>query len=396
MFRSSIILLVFLTIIIAATHVDTVSAIPAFARKYGLSCNTCHIAIPKLKDYGNEYAGNGFQLPDKDEPVRAFKDVGDDHLLLQRDLPLAIRFDAYSMYREKTDIKGDLKTPYGVKILSGGNIAPDIGYYFYFYMDERGEVAGLEDAYIHFNNIFKSELDIMVGQFQVSDPLFKRELRLTYEDYKIYKIKLGDSRTDLTYNRGIMATYSLPTKTDIILEVVNGSGIGETGAAFDDDNNKNVFAKINQAIPYGSLGFFAYTGKEDELMGDDPAEFNSESNEFMIMGPDISIGIDQIELNAQYIRRTDNNPSFVAGFDNDQLTEGFIGEVVINPLPEKSRLLGVLLYNKVTSEIPGYEYETVTANLSYMLRTNMRIMCELTKDIEKKEMLFTIGTVTGF
>lgn len=396
MYRSSIILLVMFALATAAMHAGSGDAIPAFARKYGLSCNACHVAVPKLKDYGADFAANGFQLPDKDEPVRAFKDVGDDRLLLQRELPLAIRFDAFAQYRSESDTESDLKTPYGVKILSGGNIAPDIGYYFYFYMNERGEVTGLEDAYVHFNDIFGTKLDIMFGQFQVSDPLFKRELRLTFEDYQIYRTKVGASRTNLTYERGVMATYSFPTKTELVLEVVNGSGIGGTGATFDDDNNKNVFARIRQTIPFGDIGFFAYTGREDELEGDDPAAFNSECNDFLFMGPDISVGIDRIELNAQYVRRTDSNPSFVPGFDDDQVTQGYIGELIFNPFPAKSRIFGVLLYNKVTSDVKGYEYETAAANISYLLRTNMRILCELTRDMEIKETFFTLGTTIGF
>ncbi len=198
MFKNSIIILITLLFIIASLSPETGRAIPAFARKYGFSCSTCHVAVPKLKDYGDEFAGNAFQLPDEDEPVRAFIDTGDEELLLQRNFPFAMRFDIYGRYKSKGDVKSDLETPWGVKILSGGNIAKDIGYYIYFYMSERGEVAGIEDAYVHFNNIGGTELDLMIGQFQISDPLFKRELRLTYEDYQIYKIKVGDSKANLT------------------------------------------------------------------------------------------------------------------------------------------------------------------------------------------------------
>ena len=31
-------------------------AIPAFARKYSMSCKTCHSPFPYLKPYGNEFA----------------------------------------------------------------------------------------------------------------------------------------------------------------------------------------------------------------------------------------------------------------------------------------------------------------------------------------------------
>ena len=44
--------------------VDNISAIPAFARKYRMSCKTCHSPFPKSIDYGDEFAGNGFVLKD--------------------------------------------------------------------------------------------------------------------------------------------------------------------------------------------------------------------------------------------------------------------------------------------------------------------------------------------
>ncbi len=66
-----------------------------------------------------------------------------------------------------------------IKVLSGGLISRNISYYFYFFLAERGEVAGIKDAFIMFNNLFRTELGVSAGQFQVSDPLFKRELRLT-------------------------------------------------------------------------------------------------------------------------------------------------------------------------------------------------------------------------
>ncbi len=412
MLRTSILIVLLFIVAVIAMQSDPAETIPAFARKYRFSCTTCHVAAPMLKDYGDEFAGNGFQLPDDDEPPRAFIDVGDDNLLLQRDMPLAIRFDAFARFRSEHEVDSDAQFPYGVKLLSGGNIAPDIGYYFYFYMDERGEVAGLEDAYVHFNNIKGTELDLMVGQFQISDPLFKREVRLTFEDYQIYKTKIGLTNTNLTYDRGIIASYSLPTKTDIILEVINGNGLHDAGAdrMFDEDSFKNVFVKVAQEIPFGTFGVFGFTGKEtnnDSEKVFDPADpaaadIAGEKNEFLMFGPDISIGTDMITLNAQYLLRRDSNPYFVADVDDDQETDGVIVEAILNPDPQKSKLLGVLLYNKVSSDVqgvpgePGFDYETVTGSLSWMLRTNLRLLGEVTYDTEREETTFTIGYVSGF
>ncbi len=47
------------------------NAIPAFARKYGFSCNVCHVpSFPKLNDFGNIFRDHGYQLgSDQDLPT---------------------------------------------------------------------------------------------------------------------------------------------------------------------------------------------------------------------------------------------------------------------------------------------------------------------------------------
>ncbi|NMB81505.1 MAG: hypothetical protein GYA14_06775, partial [Ignavibacteria bacterium] len=104
---------------------ETTSAIPAFARKYNMTCQTCHSPFPKLKPYGEEFAANGFQLPDK-EPARYFKKTGDDLLLLMREIPIALRFELFGQYENSRDVNPDLRTPYILKFMSGGNIYKDI------------------------------------------------------------------------------------------------------------------------------------------------------------------------------------------------------------------------------------------------------------------------------
>lgn len=42
------------------------SAIPAFARKYGTSCLTCHTIYPKLTPFGEAFRRNGFRFPGND------------------------------------------------------------------------------------------------------------------------------------------------------------------------------------------------------------------------------------------------------------------------------------------------------------------------------------------
>ncbi|HER43985.1 MAG TPA: hypothetical protein ENO08_05955, partial [Candidatus Eisenbacteria bacterium] len=77
---------------------DAGEAVPAFARKYRMSCTTCHAPAPRLKAFGEDFAGNAFMLEEDQEPARFFQDTGDEILTLMRELPVAVRFDAFVEY----------------------------------------------------------------------------------------------------------------------------------------------------------------------------------------------------------------------------------------------------------------------------------------------------------
>jgi hypothetical protein len=378
-----------LCVLLLATMLFTVeaSAIPAFARKYDMSCMTCHQPAPKLKDYGEEFAGNGFQLPGK-EPPRAYRATGDDWLLLMRELPLALRLEGYIRWLPNSDGRTDFQTPYLLKILSGGQIAKDVAYYFYFFFDERGDIAGIEDAFIMFNDVFSTPLDVYAGQFQVSDPLFKRELRLTFEDYQIYRLRPGESRINLTYDRGFMLTYGFPTGTDLTFELLNGSGIGPADGdrLFDVDNYKNPMLRVSQDIgAHLRVGAFGYYGNEEQF---------AERNEMWMAGPDLTLRVDRFELNAQYVERRDKNPSFVPSPEADVESRGGFGELIFVPEGDQSRFYLTGLYNWVQSA--GGKYHTLAGSVSYLLARNLRLTGEYTYDFQASAHRVTVGFVSAF
>jgi hypothetical protein len=392
-----------LTGIIALFLVGTVfsgsaDAVPAFARKYKMSCTTCHAPAPRLKAYGEDFAGNAFQLEEGQEPTRAFYDTGDDLLMLQRDIPIAIRFDAFAHHThysgEESGSMTDLKTPYGVKLMSGGNISKSIGYYFYFYMSEKGEVAGIEDAYIHFNNLFGSELDIMVGQFQISDPLFKRELRLTFEDYQIYKLRIGQTPTNLAYDRGLMVTYSAPCGTDLVFELVNGNGKDEVDDAgyFDTEQWKNVLLRATHGFGPVRLGGFAYSARSTvPYLSGIGGYF---TNKHMYWGIDGTIDFSDIfQINAQYLERTDDKPYLNSG---EKKTIGGFVELVwaVNGADGRTFITG--LVNVIDSDIDIYDYTSGTLSYSYLLRRNVRFLAEATYENERERYDFITGFVSAF
>ncbi len=369
-------------------HTESAEAIPAFARKYNMSCTTCHAPIPRLKAYGDEFAGNGFVLKDKDA-TRYFVETGDEHLSLIRDFPVAVRIDGFIKYDSETDRDVDLAAPYLVKFLSGGSLAKNLAYYFYFYMNERGEVAGVEDAYLMFNDLFGKDLDLYLGQFQVSDPLFKRELRLTYEDYQIYKHAPGESNIALAYDRGMMITLGLESGTDIIVEILNGNGLSaaDDSKVYDSDQFKCFAGRISQDINDNiRLGGFGYYGKE--------AQDNFE-NEVWMAGPDLTLSYNDIaELNVQYMERRDTDPDFV-GNTEDVESRGGHAELIILPDGDRSRYYGVLLGNYVESFEGTWKYKSIAAHAGYLLRTNLRLTGEIIYDVEAEETKALIGFTMG-
>jgi hypothetical protein len=357
-----------------------------------MTCKTCHSPFPKLKPYGDEFAANGFVLKDQDAP-RYFVETGDPELSLIRDLPLALRLEGYVTYNQGNTKQSDFTTPLLFKLLTGGAITKDVAYYVYYIL-ENGEVGKLEDAWLMFNNLFGSELDITIGQFQVSDPIFKRELRLTKDDYYIYKVRPGNSHVDLTYDRGVMLAYGFESGTDIIVEVVNGSGIGEgfIDGNFDNDKYKNVIGRISQdAGEHLRIGALGYWGKEKAI---NEFDLSDATNELWMLGGDVTFTLDPLELNFQYVERNDDNPFF--GTVNDLKTRGAFAELIYRPDGDNSKWYAVGLFNWIESDQSDLNYKTLSGHLGYVLRRNVRLVAELNYNFTDEYAKLGIGFITAF
>ncbi|MCF8301726.1 MAG: hypothetical protein K9I94_00520 [Bacteroidales bacterium] len=381
--------------------IEQSNAIPAFARKYRLSCRTCHTpAAPKLKAFGDTFAGDGFKLEDEKAP-RYYVETGDEKLSLIRNFPLAVRLDGFVAYNMAGNEKSDFEAPYLMKFLSGGEISEHLSYYFYFYANERGEVAGVEDAFLMYDNLFGTDFDIYLGQFQVSDPLFKRELRLQLEDYRLYTSQIGTSSINMTYDKGVMFTYGLPTGTSFTLEVLNGNGIGEArNHVFDKDKYKNVLGRVSQDIgEMLRIGAFGYVGKEKLSSG----PVGEITNEAVIWGPDLTFSVtDRWELNFQYLHREDSQvfpASNAIDYLEDVSTDGAMAELIFMPDGDQSDWYLLGMYNYVDSDFEPADYQSATFHAGYLLRRNVRLAGEYTLDFTDSDNTiskFSFGFVSAF
>ena len=381
-----------ITILAVFALVQAAAAIPAFARKYGYSCEICHAPVPRLKAFGEEFMGNGYRIPDK-EPPRATIDTGDPTLLLQRELPLAMRFDGFLSYEPNGAVKGDFRTPVAMKILSGGNISEHVSYYTYFLMTEDSKIVGLEDTYLYFHGLFGTSLSFSVGQFRITDPIKPAETRLTAENYMIYKFRVGASKISLSYDRGIMAGYRTNFGTDFVLELVNGNGIDDQDI-FDSDKYKSLVYRVAQSFWKDNIriGIIGYTGKE--------AGENGPTNSVTYFGPDVRVRLPNVDLTLEYVRRTDSNPLFVraefAPTGISHASDAYLAEAIIAPRGDKSQTFYTVAYNRVDSSLATADYQTLTFNLSHMLRRNLRLLVEYTHDLNGDFHRFMTGLMTAF
>lgn len=399
LFRACIILIMVLAGVV--TLLQQARAVPLFAARSASSCQRCHHPFPRLAPAGKAFAGNGYRRHSSQAPQDTVR-TGDDLLVLGRTLPLSMRLEANVAWHGGDGITPmtDFQTPYALKVISSAPLSQNLSYYFYFYMFEHGEV-GVEDAFVMWNDLGGRPFDVTVGQFQVSDPLFKRELRLEFEDYTIYRARIGATRADLTYDRGVMATWS-PSRWEFAAAVVNGTGKREAddGESFDTDAPKNVMARASfEVAPGVRVGGVYFGGWEDG--GDVDAHVRAK---VLMTGADLTLSRGPFELNGQFLQRVDTNPTFVTGGPEVTTRGGFVEALYT---PGFSRWYAYGLWNRIQCDQPVLDprsggpvdvmrWQTINAGIGHMLQRNVRVQGEAGYDTEAEAARLMLSLVTSY
>jgi hypothetical protein len=258
-------------------------AMPAFARQYDMSCAACHDAFPRLNAFGEHFRDSNFRLPNW--RTQNTVDTQDDMLVLPKFPPLAIRAQAYVQARQgenvdpvsgtsAADSEADFQAPYLIKLLSSAPLSDHITYYFYGIFAEKGGNGEtlIEDAWFRHDDAFGSGVGTMLGQFQLSDLMFPREIRLTFQDFMAYRM------AGITYDRGVILDRGFGP-FDLALGAVNGNGITDNftvnspgyrraDAMFDNDTRKNVFGRVGVDVgTIMTVGVFGLAGEQKSITG---------------------------------------------------------------------------------------------------------------------------------
>ena len=97
----------------------------------------------------------------------------------------------------------DFQSPYLIKLLSSAPLSDNITYYFYGIFAEKGGngEALIEDAWFRHDDAFGTGVAAQLGQFQLSDLMFPRETRMTFQDFMVYRM------AGVTYDRGLLFSH---------------------------------------------------------------------------------------------------------------------------------------------------------------------------------------------
>ncbi len=180
----------FLAVAATMLAAPPVQAIPAFARKYQTSCQTCHTAFPKLNSFGTAFRLNGYRMPAeteemvKEKPVSlgapAYKKIWPNAVWpgqIASAVPLAVNVKMGDVNTSSVNedgsvskVKNDFQFPQEVNVFGGGTLGDHVSYFseLTFGVSPDGSVSTeVEHAHIAFDSPFGPEnlFHFRIGKF---------------------------------------------------------------------------------------------------------------------------------------------------------------------------------------------------------------------------------------
>lgn len=250
-------------------------AVPAFARKTGLECNSCHFGgTNRLTQLGRDFLLRGHRLK-SDEGIKKSSEKG---IVLSDYMSLAAKF-RYTANNGEPSTAFDQES---FSIYTGGPLMGKFSYFVEYYFHERGGFTNatgtststtdyrskLADAYLHYNTNPQGEQYLWARAGQIYP-------------YAIYNASSGGRTTisrpfvinnnagggnlytprDRAY--GVSLGYVLTTNFRVEAGVVNSGGTNARPNFEENNNFKDAFLTVEKDFDeYGSgIGVYGYTGK---------------------------------------------------------------------------------------------------------------------------------------
>jgi hypothetical protein len=378
---------IFPTILLLVTGIIFPSnsfAIPAFARKYGFSCNMCHTAFTKLNDFGQRYRDNGYQIPGEEGKEKNVFDLAP---------PLAMRLSTSFLNYKNED--GSVSTFYlnGLDILASGVLHKNISFLLIYTpridlpsasyagpdsLNSNGMQSGaLESANLVFSNVIQNALSIRVGRFEPAYHVFssKRSYYL-FQPYETYNFITPQNAYAFSENQlGIEFTGHFSSGFKYVAGVLNGNGANP-----DNNSNKDIYMNLMQTFGRGDgqsagqrIGIFGYYGWQPlglpgKVTSPQGATNGTNNKAFYRVGASGSLNWKTINLQLMYLYGQDNKAfNNVDATKNYLYTGGFVQLDYAGLL--NNRMVASVMYNylRTPSYDPTKQLNSYSALLRYYL-----------------------------
>jgi hypothetical protein len=266
-----------------AVPLTGVHALPAFARKYGMPCSSCHEAWPKLSPFGQSFKDNGYQMMnDKDAPIYqqpgywpvTFRITPNWHRESQNRSAIDDPNNPGNQIEHRITTDGFDWS--GLDFHTAGTLAKNISFYVLPSSDNTGAFH-FESVWARLDNIGGSSwLNIKMGKFELDNLLSeKRILTISnqagvYQLYhfqpmvspgvgeNLYGFGIGDNQVGIEW-----LGHSKDDRTRVSASILSDSD-GQPG--LPNGKGYNGFFAASRAFEVGSLGVqrvggFAYLGQ---------------------------------------------------------------------------------------------------------------------------------------
>jgi|ERR1041384_5108226 hypothetical protein len=309
--------------------------IPAFARKYKTSCQTCHNGFPKLNGFGEAFRRNGYQFPGgtdaefiKEDPVslgsegnkKAFPDAiwpG----TIPGSSPISLFFNGEVDYNPNTDPRftfGGLGN--SIEAVAAGTLGEDLSFWGHAILNGDGTLE-LNRMFLIFSNLIGDQyaFNVRLGAFEPGLFSFSTH-RAWMEGFWLTTRPFSD---DMGWS---IEEFQKGLEVNGIIQGRWGYSAGIVEAFGDPHSDKDYYAHltykfegmpldgvtsggpaINNPQPYIdnslTLGAFIYHGNAS--LGTEPS---TQGNQFTMGGGDVNAYWDRLNLFGGAGIRHDENP----------------------------------------------------------------------------------------
>lgn len=373
-------------LIIASTALVSArtEATPSFARKYNVSCTSCHAeAYPELNALGREFKERGYQFPEGAEIAYRDQDTLspgtiDERIGLLRELPLAARAVGAAQVpthpRASNRNNVDLKLLEDVFLILGGALYKDVSLFVSASMAPR-PVLHHGSVGVH-NLLGDGALNVRAGEFLLLDFVQPGHRSLGRASNLGANTTVGLNPTALDSSQLGLDIFGRFFGRRLFYELAIVQGAKGPDGLSDLDSNKDVFGQLSFTIHdqniLGVLGYYGRTQITDEARSVQ-VRF---TDPFFIVGGEAEFRVGPARFFGYGLYGRHQNPT---GNGAHVSYVGARGDVTVSITRE---LFARLRYDSVTShDDHSLERRVLSTQASYLLLTNFKISAEFGADM---------------